>query len=297
MSSSKPPQVAIELVDDVWTIAIADQFGWVQAGTGEPLKDNVVAGWARLVPAGDTEGSGEAALSAHGVGSLSEAIALALGDTYAGIEFEDSTFERGTAAIMAVLREHLAGWRPPLPEVMYDAGETAEEAVRRLAAEVAGLRQQLSSQLPDSETAEVRKHILWKGRVPTVDEVADGVRFAIWHAMNRHPKVCGVVSEERLDDCADSAMAEVKPVVEDFLDRLNVLRSALKDAWKAVDRLHDSETEWGWRYTWEGAAVCSMGAGEHGEDIVRKLVAGMARPDRAAIVQRRPAGPWIEVTS
>lgn len=44
-----------------------------------------------------------------------------------------------------------AGWRPPMPEVMHDAGETAEEAVRRLAAEVVGLRQQLSS-LPDSET-------------------------------------------------------------------------------------------------------------------------------------------------
>jgi hypothetical protein len=104
------------------------------------------------------EDSGEAAetateaLSAVGVGSLSEAIGLALNDTYAGLEFEDPTFESGTMAIMAVLRERLADWRPPLPEVMYDAGETAEEAVRRLAAEVVGLRQQLASPLPDSET-------------------------------------------------------------------------------------------------------------------------------------------------
>ncbi|GAB3156476.1 hypothetical protein GCM10027258_62970 [Amycolatopsis stemonae] len=44
-------------------------------------------------------------LTASGVGSLSEAIALALGDAYAGIEFEDPTFERGTEAVMAVLRE------------------------------------------------------------------------------------------------------------------------------------------------------------------------------------------------
>ncbi|EOD66872.1 hypothetical protein H480_19153 [Amycolatopsis vancoresmycina DSM 44592] len=44
-------------------------------------------------------------LHASGVGSLSEAIALALGDAYAGIEFEDPTFERGTEAVMEVLRE------------------------------------------------------------------------------------------------------------------------------------------------------------------------------------------------
>jgi hypothetical protein len=41
----------------------------------------------------------------HGVGSLSEAIGLALNDAYAGIEFEDPTFERGTDAVMQVLRE------------------------------------------------------------------------------------------------------------------------------------------------------------------------------------------------
>lgn len=53
----------------------------------------------------------------HGVGSLSEAIALSLGEAYAGIVFEDPTFERGTDAIMAVLRERSVdtetewGWR------------------------------------------------------------------------------------------------------------------------------------------------------------------------------------------
>lgn len=44
-------------------------------------------------------------LTAHGVGSLSEAIGLAIQDAYAGIEFEDPAFERGTDAVMAVLRE------------------------------------------------------------------------------------------------------------------------------------------------------------------------------------------------
>lgn len=44
-------------------------------------------------------------IDALGVGSLSETIALALADTYAGIEFEDPTFERGTMAIMAALLE------------------------------------------------------------------------------------------------------------------------------------------------------------------------------------------------
>lgn len=54
-----------------------------------------------------------------------------------------------------VLAEGLleAGWRPPLPEVMHDAGETAEEAVRRLAAEVVGLRQQAPV---DALRAEIR---------------------------------------------------------------------------------------------------------------------------------------------
>jgi hypothetical protein len=41
----------------------------------------------------------------HGVGSLSEAIGLAIQDAYAGIVFEDPTFERGTDAVMAILRE------------------------------------------------------------------------------------------------------------------------------------------------------------------------------------------------
>jgi hypothetical protein len=63
------------------------------------------------------------ALSAAGVGSLSEAIGLALNDTYAGLEFEDPTFESGTMAIMAVLRERLAGWRPPLPEGGEEIGD------------------------------------------------------------------------------------------------------------------------------------------------------------------------------
>jgi hypothetical protein len=41
----------------------------------------------------------------HGVGSLSEAVGLAIQDAYAGVMFEDPTFERGTDAVMTVLRE------------------------------------------------------------------------------------------------------------------------------------------------------------------------------------------------
>lgn len=48
MSSTKPPQVAIGMVDEVWTVAIADQFGWVKAGTGDPLDDSTVARWTHL---------------------------------------------------------------------------------------------------------------------------------------------------------------------------------------------------------------------------------------------------------
>jgi hypothetical protein len=58
-------------------------------------------------------------------------------DTAAG--WHPWNFGHGADAILA------AGWRPPLAEVMHDAGETAEEAVRRLAAEVVGLRQQLAA--------------------------------------------------------------------------------------------------------------------------------------------------------
>lgn len=53
----------------------------------------------------------------RGVGSLSEAIALAIQDAYAGIVFEDPTFERGTDAVMTALRERSVeietewGWR------------------------------------------------------------------------------------------------------------------------------------------------------------------------------------------
>lgn len=54
MSSSKPPEVAIGMVDGLWTVAIADQFGWVKAGTGDPLHISVV-GWTELVPIDDTE--------------------------------------------------------------------------------------------------------------------------------------------------------------------------------------------------------------------------------------------------
>lgn len=66
---------------------------------------------------GEAAGTATEALNAAGVGSLSEAIGLALNDTYAGLEFEDPTFESGTMAIMAVLRERLADWQPPLPDL------------------------------------------------------------------------------------------------------------------------------------------------------------------------------------
>lgn len=55
--------------------------------------------------------------------------------------------------------------RESLPKVMHDAGETAEEAVRRLAAEVVGLRQQLAA-LPGTETE-------WSARFP------DGTRVKL----------------------------------------------------------------------------------------------------------------------
>lgn len=53
--------------------------------------------------------------------------------------------------------------------------------------------------------------------------------------MNRHPKVCGVVSEERLDDCADSAMTEIMPVMDDYLARLRVVRIADEHPYRAEE--------------------------------------------------------------
>lgn len=69
------------------------------------LGPEVAAAGRRAVQAAEEARPHDDELTAHGVGSLSEAIGLAIQDAYAGIEFEDPTFERGTDAVMAVLRE------------------------------------------------------------------------------------------------------------------------------------------------------------------------------------------------
>lgn len=101
-------------------------------------------------------------------------------------------------------------------------------------------------------------------RVPTTDEVCKELRWSIWHAMNRHEKVCGYVSEERLDDCADSAMTMIRPVIEDFLGRLGALRATHRHALAEIDRLatqiNGFTTQWGIRYDVNGqeyVAQCS----------------------------------------
>lgn len=69
----------------------SDIYRWTFLDAADAI---LAAGWRPPLP-----------LDKHGVGSLSEAIALALGDAYAGIEFEDPTFERGTDAVIEALRE------------------------------------------------------------------------------------------------------------------------------------------------------------------------------------------------
>jgi hypothetical protein len=62
---------------------------------------------------------------------------------------------------------------------------------------------------------------------PTVDEMCKELRWSIWHGMNRNKKVCGYVSEERLDDCSDEAVAVIRPVLEDLLGRLSTVRAEI----------------------------------------------------------------------
>lgn len=58
-----PTDLRIGLHDDTWSVAVEDQFGWVEVGTGEPLPAAEVAGWTRLAPVADRTGSGAAALT------------------------------------------------------------------------------------------------------------------------------------------------------------------------------------------------------------------------------------------
>lgn len=44
------PEMWFGMRDGLWSIALADQFGWVEAGTGEPLSDPESMGWTRLEP-------------------------------------------------------------------------------------------------------------------------------------------------------------------------------------------------------------------------------------------------------
>jgi hypothetical protein len=66
--------------------------------------------------------------------------------------------------------------------------------------------------------------------MPDAEALRKERRWAIWHAMNRHPKVCGAVSEELLDILATEAMEEVMPTVRDFLGRMEKLREERDEA-------------------------------------------------------------------
>ena len=52
MTEQKIPELRIGKIDGVWTVAMADRFGWVEVGSGEPLDETLVAyDWTPLVPA------------------------------------------------------------------------------------------------------------------------------------------------------------------------------------------------------------------------------------------------------
>lgn len=66
-------------------------------------------------------------------------------------------------------------------------------------------------------------------------------REQVWHAMNRHPKVCGRVSEERLDDCTDAVMSEVVGPLIERLRQAESWRDLFRERWdearkRAADR-------------------------------------------------------------
>lgn len=42
------PDLRIGMRDGVWTVAMADQHGWVESGTGDPLDDALVDTWRHL---------------------------------------------------------------------------------------------------------------------------------------------------------------------------------------------------------------------------------------------------------
>lgn len=132
--------------------------------------------------------------------------------------------------------------------------------------------------------------------------VRQNLRWAIWHAMNRHPQVCGVVSEERLDDCADAAMTEIMPVIDDFLGRLGALRSTNKDALAEIDRLNalpekqdfaSEDEQWFVFYGGEdpgNAASCDL----HDDEAAAREMLQWVRSDYGSGVARRRVwfGHW-----
>jgi hypothetical protein len=44
------PEMWAGMRDDVWSVALRDRIGWVEAGTGEPLPDPELMGWTLLEP-------------------------------------------------------------------------------------------------------------------------------------------------------------------------------------------------------------------------------------------------------
>jgi hypothetical protein len=51
MTATQPkvPQFRVGMHGGVWTVAVADRFGWTMAGTGDPLDDITVNDWKPLV--------------------------------------------------------------------------------------------------------------------------------------------------------------------------------------------------------------------------------------------------------
>ncbi len=55
MPDTTIPELRVGIHGGVWTVAVADQHGWVEAGTGEPLDNSIVATWTALAPRAATQ--------------------------------------------------------------------------------------------------------------------------------------------------------------------------------------------------------------------------------------------------
>lgn len=55
MTEPKIPEMRIGLLEGLWTVAMADQHGWVKVGTWEGLPDHTVANWRPIAPLPDDE--------------------------------------------------------------------------------------------------------------------------------------------------------------------------------------------------------------------------------------------------